>query len=149
MTRNDIETADRLSRKRARMLPILAVIFISQQASFFVARIEDGARTVDHVKIAAWLVLSIVLLLALTTGGYWFKPRSVRRLMDDDVTRANRADALRLGFLAAMTGAMATYFLTLFEPVTGREAVHITVTIGIAAALLRFGQLEGRAHRDG
>lgn len=149
MTSSDIETADRLSRRRARMLPILAVVFISQQASFFVARIEDEARTVDQVKIAAWLVLSIVLLALLASRGFWFRSRAVRGLIDDEVTRANRASALGIGFLAGMAGAIATYALTMVETVTAREAVHIVMTTGIGAALLRFGFLERRAHRDG
>lgn len=149
MTSSDIETADRLSRRRARMLPILAVVFISQQASFFVARIEDEARTVDQVKIAAWLVLSNVLLALLASRGFWFRSRAVRGLIDDEVTRANRASALGIGFLAGMAGAIATYALTMVETVTAREAVHIVMTTGIGAALLRFGFLERRAHRDG
>lgn len=148
MTISDIEAADRLSRRRARLIPALAVVFILQQASYFVGQVEDGTRTVDHVKIAAWLVLSIVLLLALATGGFWLKPEPVRALMNDDVTRANRADAFRIGFLATMIAAIGLYFITLFEPVGGREAIHILVTIGIAAALLRFGFLERRAHID-
>ena len=146
MTQNDIETADRLSRRRARALPMLAVVFIAQQASYIAAWVENGTRTVDHVKIAAWLVLSIVMILALTTGGFWFRSRSVRRLLDDDVTRANRSDALRLGFLAAMAGGIVTYILTMFEPISGREAIHIMMTLGIAAALVRFAFLERRAH---
>jgi hypothetical protein len=149
VTTSDIETADRLSRRRARALPLFALLFISQQASFIAARVEDGARTVDTVKISAWLVLSIVMLLLLTTGGFWFKPRPVRQLLDDEVTRANRADALRLGFLATMAAGIATYVLTLFGTVTGREAVHLMMTVGIAAALLRLAFLERRAHRDG
>jgi hypothetical protein len=149
MTTSDIETADRLSRRRARILPALSIIFLTQQASYFVGRIEDGARSVDHVKIAAWLVLTIVMLLMLTTGGSWFKSRAVRALMDDEVTVANRTAGMRIGFLAAMLGAIALYFVTFFEPVTGREAIHMITTIGIGAALLRFGFLERRAHLDG
>jgi hypothetical protein len=148
MTASDIETADRLSRRRARMLPALAVIFIAQQASYF-AEPDAGIRAVDQVKIAAWLVLSIVLLLALATGGFWFKPKAVRALMDDEITRANRADAFRLAFLATMTGGIALYFVSLFEPMSGREAIHLLTTIGIAAALLRFAYLERRALKDG
>lgn len=147
-TASDIETADRLTRRRARMLPMLAIIFLSQQVTYFAGRIEDGSRTVDHVKIAAWLVLSIVMLLALTTGGFWFKPKAVRALMDDEVTRANRTDAFRVGFLLTMIAAIALYFVTLFEPVGGREAIHILMTVGLAAALLRFGFLERRALRE-
>lgn len=148
-TASDIETADRLTRRRARMLPVLAIIFLTQQASYFVGHFEDGTRTVDHVKIGAWLILSIVMLLVLTTGGFWFKPAQVRALMDDDVTRANRTEAFRIGFLVTMITGIALFFVTLFEPVTGREAIHILMTLGLAAALLRFGFLERRALSGG
>ena len=33
--------------------------------------------------------------------------------------------------------------------VTGREAVHIVLSFGIAAALIRWGVLERRAHNFG
>lgn len=148
-TQSDIEAADRLSRRRARMLPVLAVIFITQQSSFFISRFEDGTRTVDRVGISAWLILSIVLLLALTTNGFWLKPRAVRALLDDEVTRANRAVALRVGFIAAMLAGIVLYVVTFFEPVNAREAIHVVMTVGLAAALLRFGAAERRAHRDG
>lgn len=145
---SDIETADRLSRRRARMLPFLAVLFLTQQAAYF-SQPDSGMRAVDHVKIGAWVVLSIVLVLVLATGGSWFRPKRVRALMDDEVTRANRAEAFRIGFLATMAGAILLYFVSQFEPMSGREAIHIVTTVGIAAALLRFGFLERRAHKDG
>jgi hypothetical protein len=145
----DVETADRLGRRRARMLPVLSMIFIFQQASHLSARFEEGARTVDQVKISAWLVLSVMLLLALTTGGSWFRPKRVRDLLNDEVTRANRLDALRAGFIATMAAGIGAYVITMFEPVSGRDAIHLMMTFGIAAALVRFGQLERRAHRDG
>jgi hypothetical protein len=144
MTSSDIETADRLTRRRARMLPFLAIIFLSQQAAYF-ADSHPQVRMVDHLKVGAWLVLSIVLLAALATGGFWFRPRRVRALMDDEVTRANRAEAFRIGFLVTMAAAIALYFFDQFEPMSGREAIHILMTIGIATALLRFGFLERRA----
>ena len=145
---SDIEAADRLSHRRARMLPALAVIFLAQQISYF-AEPDAAVRAVDHVKIGAWLLLSIALLLALATGGFWLKPKRVRALMDDEVTRANRAEAFRIGFLATMAGAVLLYFASQFEPMSGRLAIHILTTIGIAAALLRFAYLERRALRDG
>jgi hypothetical protein len=145
---SDIEAADRLSRRRARMLPFLAILFLTQQTAYF-AEPDMGMRAVDHVKVGAWLVLSIVLVLVLATGGSWLRPKRVRALMDDEVTRANRADAFRIGFLATMAGAIVLYFVSQFDPMSGREAIHILTTIGIAAALLRFGFLERRAHRDG
>jgi len=102
------------------------------------------------VKISAWLVLSIVLLAALSTKGFWLQPKEVRNLIDDENTRANRNEAMRWGFLFSMGAAIAVYALTMFETtVTARDAVHIVMTMGIAAALIRWGILERRAHRDG
>jgi hypothetical protein len=146
---SDVDTADRLSRRRARILPWLAIIFITQQASFVVQRLEEGTRAVNRVNIAAWLVLSVVLLLALATGGFWLKSAKLRALMNDEVTRIHRAEGFRVGFLATMTAAILLYVASLFEPLDGREAIHILMTVGIATALLRFGFLERRAHRDG
>lgn len=130
------------------MLPVVAVAFISQQAAFLAGREGEAMRTVDQVQIGAWLLLSVALVLALATGGFWFRSAKVRALMEDEVTRANRAEAFRIGFLATMAGAIAVYVLTLLEPVTGREAVHLLMSIGIAAALLRFGVLERRALKE-
>ena len=50
---------------------------------------------------------------------------------------------------AAMGTAIGIYVVAMFEPVSGRDAVHIIVTAAVAAALLNFGMLERRALRDG
>ena len=142
------DKAEYLSKRRARMLPALAIIFLSQQASFF-SQMSGGEHvSSEGAKISAWLVLSVVLLLGLATKGFWLEPREVRDLVDDENTRANRNEAMRWGFLFAMGGAIAVYVLTMIEAVTGREAVHIVLSFGIAAALLRWGALERRALRD-
>lgn len=145
---SDAESAERLSRRRVRALPILAVIFISQQAIFVVNRIE-GERLVERVQIGAWLVLSVVLLLMLATGGGYIYSKRVRELANDEVTRAHRQRALADGFWAAMIAALLLYVLDLIAPIGGRDAAHIVLTAGIATALLRFGLLERRANTDG
>ena len=142
---SDAAKAERLSAKRARMLPVLAILFLAQQGTYFSGR-GDGGRPVDHVHIAAWLVMSVVLLLALATGGGWIYSRAVRQLANDEVTRAHRSDAFRLGFFASMAGCILLYGVSLYEPLRGREAVHFVMTIGIAVALIRFGMLERRAN---
>lgn len=145
---DDIERADRLGRRRARLMPLLAVLFIAQQASFLVMPPPDDlARTVDQVKVGAWLVLSAVLVGLLWTGGMWLRGRAVRALVDDEAARANRADALSLGFLFAMGAALLLYGLAGIDGVGAmslRETVHIIVTAGIVPALIRFGILERR-----
>ena len=142
------ERADFLSRRRARILPILAIIYLSQQASYITMRSGPAARPVDAMKISAWLVLSAVLLAAIATKGFWLQPREVRSMIDDEVTRANRSDAMRFGFVFAMLTCIVVYFITMFEPVNGRDAVHIIMSDGLGAALIRWGWLERRAHKD-
>jgi uncharacterized membrane protein len=143
------ERAERLSRRRARVLPVLAIIFLSQQITYFSTVSTPGPHSAEGLKISAWLVLSIVLLIGLVTKGFWFQPREVRDLLDDENTRANRLEAIRAGFLMAMATAIGVYVLTMFDTVTAREAVHLIMSFGIAVALIRWGYLEKRALRDG
>jgi hypothetical protein len=146
MVETNAEKAERLSSKRARILPFLTLIFLSQQGAYLSTSANNSAQT---VKISAWLVLSVVLLAALATKGFWLQPKEVRDLIDDENTRANRNDAMRWGFLFSMGTAIGIYFLTMFDNVKGRESIHIIMTVGIAAALIRWAYLERRAHRDG
>ena len=143
------EKAEYLSKRRARMLPALAVIFLSQQAAFLSNLGAQKETSAYAVKVSAWLVLSIVILAALATKGFWLEPKAVRDLIDDENTRANRNDAMRWGFLFSMAAAIAVYALTLFNvQMSARDAVHLVLTFGIPAALIRWGYLERRAHRD-
>ncbi|HEU0098624.1 MAG TPA: hypothetical protein VFQ67_07595 [Allosphingosinicella sp.] len=148
MSESDFETADRLSRRRARQVPVLAILFLSGQAIFALGP-DDPARAVDQVKVAAWLVWALALLLLLATGGGLFRSKKVRALMDDEATRAHRAKAYAVGFWLAVGTAIGIYALTAFDRVMPREALHIVVTAAIAGALLTFGFLEHRAHRNG
>ena len=67
-----IETADRLSRSRARMVLVLAVIFISQQGAFIAGRIEDGdADGRSRSRSAPGSCSRSCWLLVLATGGAW------------------------------------------------------------------------------
>jgi hypothetical protein len=142
---NDAAKAEQLSRRRARMLPVLAVLFLGQQASYFTAASTDD-RPVDHLHIAAWLVLSVVILTVLATGGGWIYSRKVRQLANDEATRVHRVHAFRAGFIASMGACVTLYFVSLFEPLGGREAIHLVMTAGIATTLLWFAFLERRAH---
>ncbi|HVR90466.1 MAG TPA: hypothetical protein VHG29_05175 [Novosphingobium sp.] len=135
--------ADRLSRRRARMLPMFALIFLAQQASYFSQ--TPGERLVDHVRIGAWVMMVTVLLALLVTGGFWFRSPAVRALMEDDVARANRASAITLGFVSAMLASIIIYVFEPRFPLTAREAIHLIVSAGLATALIRFGLLERRA----
>ena len=146
MTNPEIaEKAEQLTRRRARMMPFLAMIFLIQQISYFSG--TKGERAVDHVKIGAWLVLAVVLLIGLGTGGAWLQPKAVRDLANDETTRLHRSRAIEMGFWTMAGTLIGLYVVSLFETVAGRDAIHITLTAGIGAALLMFGFLERRALR--
>lgn len=147
MKENITAEADRLSRRRARIVTVLAVVYLAQQVSYFSS--GEGNRTVDHVKIGAWALMSLVLLVLLVTGGAWMRRAELRALLNDESTRANRLRALKLGFIAAMLAGIGTYVVSTATVITTREAIHLIVSSGIAAALVAFGLLERRAHRDG
>ncbi|HEY8592113.1 MAG TPA: hypothetical protein VIL42_04515 [Sphingomicrobium sp.] len=141
------EQAEYLSGRRARMLPALAVIFLSQQVTYF-STVRDYER-VATVKISAWLVLSIVLLASLVTKGFWFHPKQIRDLIDDENTRANRNEGIRWGFIVSMATAIAIETMTMFDHIKARESIHIILSSGLVVALIRWGYLERRALRDG
>lgn len=138
------EQADRLSRRRAGMMIALALMLLIQQFAFFSEQAGD-TRPVIFVHRGAWLVLTGVILGALVTGGFWWKPKAIRALAEDDVTRANRFRALSLGFVLAIVTAMALSVLDQFEPVGLQPAIHTIISVGMAAALVRFSMLERRA----
>jgi hypothetical protein len=147
-TPSDIEIADRLARRRARMFPILGIVFLAGQPLYF-TNSGDPASTPNQIKIAAWLVWAIVLLVALAFAGGRLRGKSVRALMEDEGTIANRMRAYAMGFWAAAVAAIGLYGVSLFDNVKGREAIHIILTFAVAAAVIRFGVLERRALRDG
>lgn len=148
MDQTNAARAEYLSHRRARMLPILAVMYLSQQGIYFSDTSRGRALSAAHAKLGAWAVLTVVLLLVLTTKGFWFHPREVRDMVDDEVTRAHRLDAIRIGFLFSVLTGVALVILDQFEPLSARETVHVIVSLGLGAALVRFGMLERRAQRS-
>ena len=144
---SDVEEAERLSRRRVSMLIAMTVLLTVQQGAFYAQ--TSAERAVDHVRTGAWVLLVGALLAALLTGGFWLKPRAIRALMDDEVTLANRASAVKLAFAASMGVAIVLFVLALPLALTAREAIHLIVSTGIVVGIFRFAQLERRVHNLG
>jgi len=143
----NVERAERLSRRRARIFAIQAIIFISWQGLFFSRPADEPMRAVETVKLSAWFVWVVLLLVLLATGGNFLRSQKVRALLNDELTRQNRTAAYVLGFWTAVGTCIGLYVVGLFEPLSGREAVHITLSAAIAAALLNFALSERRSAR--
>lgn len=146
-----IDKADRLGRRRLRLFFVVAIILVTQQASFDrILEFDSGPlRTVDIVALTGWVVLVIAALAALLTGGMYFQSREVRQLMDDEPSRANRSRALAAGFVTMVIAAVVVFVASFFREITAPEAIHAIVTLGLAITLMRFSVLERRAYADG
>ena len=140
----DIEKAERIGRSRARLFAGQALLFISWQGFYFNAGMAEPMRLVDSVKIWTWLVWVVDLLMLLATGGGVLRSRNVRALLNDELTRANRAQAYVAGFWAAMVAAIGFYVIDLYDPVRAREAIHAIVSAAIASAFITFAVRERR-----
>lgn len=144
-TTADFETAERVSRRRARLLPVLGILFIAGQPLYF----ANSGIEASQMKTIIWLVWALLLLAMLAFAGGHFGSSAVRALVEDELTRANRLRAYATGFWAGAMATIVLYGSTLFDNMKGRECLHIVLTVTIAAALIRFGALERKALKDG
>jgi heme/copper-type cytochrome/quinol oxidase subunit 2 len=143
---HDIEEADRIGRVRSRIFFVLAMVFFGGQSLYFTS---SPATRDSHARIGAWLILVILILMLLATGGFLLTGRKVRDLLNDETSRSNRLASQALGFWVTIVTALVLYVESIFDPLTFNEGVHILVTLGVGAALISFAVRERRAHRLG
>ena len=136
------EAADRLSRRRVRILTAVMVIFAVQQANVSVV---PPTRTVEMVGLFAWLFMASALLLILRTGGMLLREPELRRLANDDIAQANRAEAIAWGFFGAMAMAIGLSVVAALTATPVLVALRLVILIGLFSATYRFVQLEKRA----
>ena len=138
----DAELAERLNRRRARMLPVLGLFFIIQQSAYWAN--PPAERLVDHVRMGAWVAMALVILFVVPTGGFWRRSPAVRAMINDEQTRANRSAAMSAGFVASMLTGIALYVLQGAIQLNAGQAIHLIVSAGLIVLLMRFAMLERR-----
>lgn len=134
--------ADRLSRRRVRVLRGAMIIFAAQSA---LLPVDMPKRVVEFVGLVAWLAMAQMLMLVLTTGGLWLRDPQVRQLVDDEVTRANRARAMEWGFSAAVPVAIVGAIIASLTRMPAVFGFRMVVLISLFAAIDRFVRLERAA----
>jgi hypothetical protein len=145
------DRAERLQRRRSRLLLVSGVAFVSWIGSFSAGRFvrPEHLRLVDMVQLAAFAAWAVALLTLLATGGQLARDPAVRRIIDDELTRAHRRGAFVLGYWALLGATAGFYAVALFKPVAAAEALPILLALGVATPALNFALLERRAARDG
>ena len=143
---HDVEEAERMGRAGSRIFFVLAMVFLAGQSLYF----TSSPLTRDsHARVSAWLILVVLILMLLATGGFLFRGRKVRDLLNDETFRLNRLASQALGFWVTTIAALVVYVESMFDPLSLNEGLHIIVALGVGAALTNFAVRERRAHRIG
>ncbi len=147
MANEQMALAEKLTLRRARGSIVLGILFIASMATSL--KVDVGDSRPATLQIAAWVVWGAALLFLVAAGGGLFRSQFVRNVMNDDTTIENRRTAMVTGFWAIVLCAFFLYGLSLFESISGREAIRIMLSVAVGAAAIRFGTLERRALKIG
>ena len=126
-------------RRRALIAAVLLMIMAGTAAVDALSEHADALRLIDGVRLAAVLLLSLVVPIRATTN---FSLRRREPALDDELTRANRASAAAWGFWALMLASLALAVARVLWPVGLVDLAPGMIVIGAAAAGLRFVFLE-------
>ena len=141
---SDEEAVERLTRRRARIVPFIVVMYLALQIELGSKIAQTG--TLDLERGIAWLLLSAVLLAAVSGSGLeGLMNPAWRPFLNDELTESHRLKARAFGFLGSLFAAVALLIGMIWTTFSGLQVVHIVVTFGIASAILRFVQPERRA----
>jgi hypothetical protein len=145
---NEVELADRISRRRVLGNTLAAVAFLAVQ---LVARpvLRSDGYGASGWRAYAWPFNSALLLLLLLPIGGYVWGRGVRALVNDEISRSNSKSATAAAFWVAMCVALLVYLLAPSVGLSARAASFLVVTPSVGVALLVFAWLESRALRDG
>lgn len=129
-------------RRRRAMIGGTGILLISIAAA---STAFDAApaewRLVDFARLAAIVLLALVLSLRATTA---FSLIGRNTVLDDELTRANRASAARFGFWALLIGVLICIGASFIEAFSFAAVGPLLLAVGAVSAALRFAALEGR-----
>jgi hypothetical protein len=136
----DIEKAERMSRSRAALMALAAIVLLINLALQYgnPAYVGSGPRG------ASWILLILLWVFILWNGGGLRLKPGMRALLNDELSLQNRSRALAAGFYVAVLGAIALYALEWWVPVGAGDALKLVSGGALAAALLRYAWLEWR-----
>lgn len=144
-----VDRAERMQRRRTRIMTAQGLLFVIWQTSYLVGRPDptEPLRRVEQVQLAAYVFWAAALLVLLSTGGGWFRDRAARELANDEVTRDHRRSAFVWGYWALLVSCLGLYVASLFAPIGLMDTVHGLLSLGVALPTLRFVYLERRSER--
>jgi Na+/melibiose symporter-like transporter len=137
---------DRLQAKRSRILwafPTLSVIMLVVAFGAWEDVRAEEAGLVDYLQM--WVPVLYAWVVTMVVMGWDFQSRSNRKYLDDELTGALRARALGVAFVVLMAAGTAALGVSLWRPDYSLMALVTALTLGGAAAGLRFAWLDHEA----
>ena len=145
--KSDEEAAEMLMRHRARTLPALIVLFLAVHVLNADEIVSNGIP--DRSTMGSWLILSILLLGVVATGGGFVTRRpGIRAYIDDELSLSHRQRSFALAFWVMVLGGYLLMTISLWREVDMLLAVHSLIGSGVIAASARYTLLERRALRS-
>jgi hypothetical protein len=136
------QTRDPAERRRRAILAAVAImVMVGAGVMTALAEHAGALRSVDIVKVGMLIVLALVLGLRSTTS---FTLTTRNPVLDDELTRANRASAARAGYWALMLGAALAFVCGVLTDIKVTEVAPLLLAMGAAGAGIRFAILEAR-----
>lgn len=139
---NDIQKAERISRKRAIIFYLMATMLILSAILATGDGTDSGAS-----RILPWLFMIFLIALNLTPVAGVLRRGNVRKLVNDDTTQDHRRTSFAAGFWAAIISAMSMTVVGSVMPIASAMSLRIVITAALAAALISFATQELRAAR--
>lgn len=121
-------------------LAMLGMVLMSLYPAFDDSQ-SGGWGALDLVRVTCFLALAGVLAARSTTSVTLLGRDPI---LDDELTRTNRASAGRYGFWFLMMGLAASLILNIWFPIALAQAAPVLLALGASAACLRFITLERR-----
>ncbi len=153
------QRAERLQKKRTRVVLTATGLFVLLQGAAFNSweRADailgrtggslEALRNLDRVRLGAYVLWLVVLLMLLITGGGYIHGRKVREMLADEVTLAHRRSAYMWGYWSLMLTSAGVFVLGVLQPLNLMEIVHTLLSVGVVVPLLRFAWLERQSER--
>lgn len=106
----------------------------------------DRLRLVEIVRAVAFGLLVLVLIMRSTTG---LAPKDRSPEMNDELTRANRAEAARWGLWTTVLTALVLLGTSYVWPMRAQDVLPIVLMLGAFVASIRFVRLETKDDAGG
>lgn len=152
---------DELQRGRARLLwlfPVQILLFapaliretqhVLDRGASQLLGLPRGLATIGYLVIMAIGLLTMMVATLMNLMGAGF-PKAIRPVMDDELSRAQRAKAIASGFIASLVGGLIALALGLIQPRWAVLALPFVILGSLAVAAVHFAILDRQADAGG